>query len=51
MNLKDKSILITDGTGSLGTALVKHITSNYPDVRKIAIYSRDEQKQFQMAQQ
>ncbi|KAB1063529.1 UDP-N-acetylglucosamine 4,6-dehydratase (inverting) [Salibacter halophilus] len=49
MDLSAKSILITGGTGSLGTALVKHITRNYSDVRKIAIYSRDEQKQFQMA--
>lgn len=50
MDLKGKTILITGGTGSLGTALVKHITKVHPDVRKIAIYSRDEQKQFQMAQ-
>ena len=51
MNLKDKSILITGGTGSLGKALTKHIISTYPDVKKIIIFSRDEQKQFQMAQE
>ena len=48
--LKNKSILITGGTGSLGKALTKHIFKNYPDVRKLIIFSRDEQKQFQMAQ-
>jgi UDP-N-acetylglucosamine 4,6-dehydratase/5-epimerase len=51
MNLKDKSILITGGTGSLGKALTKHIITTYPDVKKIIIFSRDEQKQFQMAQE
>jgi len=51
MNLKDKSILITGGTGSLGKALTKHIITTYSDVKKIIIFSRDEQKQFQMAQE
>lgn len=51
MNLKDKSILITGGTGSLGKALTKHIITTYPDIKKIIIFSRDEQKQFQMAQE
>lgn len=49
--LKEKSILITGGTGSLGKALTKHILNTYPDIRKIIIFSRDEQKQFQMAQE
>ncbi len=51
MNLKDKSILITGGTGSLGKALTKHIITTHPNVKKIIIFSRDEQKQFQMAQE
>lgn len=50
MNLTDKSILITGGTGSLGKALTKHILNVYPKVRRLVIFSRDEQKQFQMAQ-
>jgi UDP-N-acetylglucosamine 4,6-dehydratase (inverting) len=50
VNLENKSLLITGGTGSLGKALTKHILDTYPEVRKVAIYSRDEQKQFQMAQ-
>lgn len=49
--LKNKSILITGGTGSLGKALTKHILSKYPETRRIIIYSRDEQKQFQMNQE
>ncbi len=50
LDLKDKQILITGGTGSLGTALTKHILIKYPEVKRLVIYSRDEQKQFQMAQ-
>lgn len=49
--MKDKSILITGGTGSLGKALTKHILSKFPDVKRLVIFSRDEQKQFQMAQE
>ena len=49
-NLDNKSILITGGTGSLGQALTEHILTNYPKVRKLIIFSRDEQKQFQMGQ-
>lgn len=48
--LNNKSILITGGTGSLGKALTFHILSNYPQVKRLVIFSRDEQKQFQMAQ-
>ena len=51
MNISGKSLLITGGTGSLGKALTKHILSKYPDIRKLVIFSRDEQKQFQMAQE
>ena len=48
--LNGKSILITGGTGSLGTALTKRIFEQYPDIKRLVIFSRDEQKQFQMAQ-
>ncbi|TXD83961.1 UDP-N-acetylglucosamine 4,6-dehydratase (inverting) [Subsaximicrobium wynnwilliamsii] len=51
LNLKGKSLLITGGTGSLGKALTEHILNKYPDIRRLVIYSRDEQKQFQMAQE
>ena len=48
--MTNKSILITGGTGSLGKALTKKILENDPHTR-IVIYSRDEQKQFVMAQE
>lgn len=48
--LNNKSILITGGTGSLGKELTKTILEKWPDIKRLVIYSRDEQKQFQMAQ-
>lgn len=48
---KDKSIIITGGTGSLGKALTRHILKNHSEIRKLIIFSRDEQKQFQMSQE
>jgi UDP-N-acetylglucosamine 4,6-dehydratase (inverting) len=49
--LNDKSILITGGTGSFGKAFVKTVLARHPDIKRLVIYSRDELKQFQMAQQ
>lgn len=46
-----KSLLITGGTGSLGKALTKHILTHHKNLSRLIIYSRDEQKQFQMAQE
>jgi len=51
LDLNIKSLLITGGTGSLGKALTRHILSKYPGIKKLVIFSRDEQKQFQMAQE
>ncbi len=51
LDLNDKSILITGGTGSLGKALTENILSKWPRVKRLVIFSRDEQKQFQMAQE
>ena len=48
--LNNKSLLITGGTGSLGTKLVETILREYPKIKRLVIFSRDEQKQFQMAQ-
>jgi len=48
--LSNKSILITGGTGSLGKELTKKILTRWPEVKRLVIFSRDEQKQFQMAQ-
>jgi UDP-N-acetylglucosamine 4,6-dehydratase (inverting) len=49
--LNNKSILITGGTGSLGKELTKTILNKWPNIKRLVIYSRDEQKQFQMAQE
>ncbi|WP_400080436.1 UDP-N-acetylglucosamine 4,6-dehydratase (inverting) [Winogradskyella sp. R77965] len=48
LDLNNKSILITGGTGSFGKAFTRIILSRYPNVRRLVILSRDEQKHFQM---
>ncbi|OYD97826.1 UDP-N-acetylglucosamine 4,6-dehydratase (inverting) [Nostoc sp. 'Peltigera membranacea cyanobiont' 210A] len=45
-----KSILITGGTGSFGKQFVKTILSRYQP-QKVIVYSRDELKQYEMAQE
>ena len=45
-----KSILITGGTGSFGNEFLKYIIKNYKP-KKLIIFSRDEFKQFNMAEQ
>lgn len=47
--LSGKTVLITGGTGSFGKAFVKKALADY-DLKKIIVYSRDEFKQYQMAQ-
>lgn len=46
--LNNKSILITGGTGSFGNHFVDYVLNNYTP-KKLIIYSRDEYKQFIMA--
>jgi UDP-N-acetylglucosamine 4,6-dehydratase (inverting) len=46
--LKNKSILITGGTGSFGNAFVNYILKMKFKVKKLIIYSRDELKQYNM---
>ncbi|HOY38375.1 MAG TPA: UDP-N-acetylglucosamine 4,6-dehydratase (inverting) [Bacteroidales bacterium] len=48
--LTNKSVLITGGTGSFGKKFVETILNRYPEVKRLVIYSRDELKQFEMAQ-
>ncbi|HSZ73153.1 MAG TPA: UDP-N-acetylglucosamine 4,6-dehydratase (inverting) [Cytophagaceae bacterium] len=50
MDLNNKSILITGGTGSFGKKFVEYVFKHYPGVRRLVIFSRDELKQFEMAQ-
>lgn len=51
LNLNGKSVLITGGTGSFGKEFTKTIFKKWPDIKRLVIYSRDEQKQYQMAQE
>ena len=48
--LNFKEVLITGGTGSFGKKFTEMILEKYPEVKRIVIYSRDELKQFEMAQ-
>ena len=43
MNLKNKTLLITGGTGSFGSAVVKRFLKS--EIKEIRIFSRDEKKQ------
>jgi len=47
----NNSVLITGGTGSFGKKFVATILKDYPQVRRLVIFSRDELKQFEMAQE
>jgi len=49
--LNGKSILITGGTGSFGQAFVKTVLRRFPGVKRMVVFSRDELKQFEMAQE
>ena len=46
--LNNKTILVTGGTGSFGKCFTKYVLKNYQP-KKIIIYSRDEFKQWMMA--
>lgn len=47
MTLRDKSVLVTGGTGSFGKSLVKKLVSD-DQVSKVIVFSRDELKQYEM---
>lgn len=49
--LGNNRILVTGGTGSFGKKFVETALSRYPGITRLVIYSRDELKQFEMAQQ
>lgn len=50
LDLNGKSVLITGGTGSFGKKFVETILRDYPNVRRLVIYSRGELKQYNMKQ-
>lgn len=48
--LNGKKILVTGGTGSFGKKFIETVFKKFPDVKRIVVYSRDELKQYEMAQ-
>lgn len=49
--MNKKHILVTGGTGSFGQAFISYLLKNFPDISRIVVFSRDEQKQYEMANQ
>ena len=49
LDLTNKSVLITGGTGSLGKQLTATILKNFPNIKRLVIFSRDELKQYEMS--
>ena len=47
---ENNSILVTGGTGSFGRKFVHTILDRYPGIKRLVVFSRDELKQFEMAQ-
>ncbi len=47
---KNKTILVTGGTGSFGKAFIKNLLIKKYPFRRIIVFSRDELKQHQMSQ-
>lgn len=50
MDLNNTSILVTGGTGSFGKKFIGTLLAEYPSIKRLVIYSRDELKQFEMSQ-
>lgn len=48
-DLDEQTILITGGTGSFGNQFIQHVIDHYKP-KKLIIFSRDELKQYEMAQ-
>ncbi len=47
--LNGKSLLITGGTGSFGKQFARTVLRQFPDIRRLVIFSRDELKQYEMS--
>src|SRR5262249_38448812 len=50
MSTTTKRILVTGGTGSFGKKFVERVYRRFPEIERVVVYSRDELKQFEMAQ-
>lgn len=51
VDICDQSILITGGTGSFGKAFVRAVLDHCPKIKRLVVFSRDELKQYEMAQE
>jgi UDP-N-acetylglucosamine 4,6-dehydratase len=51
MNLNNKTILVTGGTGSFGKSFIDSIIKKHNNIKKLIIFSRDELKQFNLSKQ
>ena len=47
--LDGQSLLITGGTGSFGKQFARTVLRQFPDIRRLVIFSRDELKQYEMS--
>lgn len=48
--MQSSRILVTGGTGSFGKEFVRTVLDRYPDIARLVVFSRDELKQYEMAQ-
>ena len=48
MNLKNKVVLVTGGTGSFGQSFINKILNQKDGPKKVIVFSRDELKQYEM---
>jgi len=48
IDLNNKTVLVTGGTGSFGRAFLTYALENYPSLARIIIFSRDEYKQHEL---
>lgn len=51
MNIENERILVTGGTGSFGKKFVEILLRRYPNCPRLVVFSRDELKQFEMAEE
>ena len=49
--LGDHSVLVTGATGSFGKCFIRSVLKKHPGIKRLVIFSRDELKQFEMAQE
>ena len=50
IDLNNKSVLITGGTGSFGQKFVSVVLEKFSKIKRLVVFSRDELKQYEMSQ-